>query len=279
MRFSKNKYPILDNISNFESLFKFQEKGLTEKFFYDNERGEEMLKDVANCCDLVVDSKTIDFVSVPFFEKVTTGKVFDKLTHLFCKIDPCEGVLLYPKKRFSKIHAASYLLFPDPESNEMLAEIHLYSEVGRIVVLYVQIKEETTNWRAVISTSIKESNGKNISQSKMNDWFTNHIQTCFSILTFKQFAEIEVKEIGGKDYPKKSKIGKEKYLNESDNQINILDSRWFTETIRSEGFAVSGHFRLQPYGEGMNKRKLIYIEDFLKTGYTSRAKIKSSINN
>lgn len=108
----------------------------------------------------------------------------------------------------------------------------------------------------------------------LDNWFMNHIQTCLSIITFKQFAEIETKEIGGRDYPKRMKIGGEKYLNESDRQINVLDSRWFTESVRGEGFAVSGHFRLQAYGEGRRERKLIYIDDFVKEGYTRKAKIE-----
>lgn len=279
MRFSKKQYPILDHLGSARALFKFQEDGFTESVLA-RERGKELLKDIAGYCDLITMSKTIDFVSVPFFEKATKGNVFDKLTGLFSNLDQCDGILLYPKNRFSKIHAISYAVFPHKRKKEVVAELHLYSEVGRVVILYLETDKDLINWKSVLSTSIRfDSKGNTIESQAITDWITNHMQTMFAILTFKQFAEVEVNEIGGVAYPKRVKIGKEKYLNESDLQINVLDSKWFTETIRSEGFAVSGHFRLQPYGPGMSKRKLIYIDDFLKTGYTRKARIDESINN
>lgn len=42
-------------------------------------------------------------------------------------------------------------------------------------------------------------------------------------------------------------------------------------------FAVSGHFRNQPVGTGRCESKLIYIDEFMKTGYTRRA-TKEKIN-
>jgi hypothetical protein len=61
--------------------------------------------------------------------------------------------------------------------------------------------------------------------------------------------------------------------NETKYAVEILDSTWFTTIIRSEGFRVGGHFRMEPYGPGMAQKKLIWIEPFEKTGYTRKARI------
>lgn len=63
-----------------------------------------------------------------------------------------------------------------------------------------------------------------------------------------------------------------KIINELKIPMTVVNSRWNTTVIRNEGFMVSGHFRLQPWGPGMLQRKLIFIEPFEKTGYTRQAK-------
>jgi len=91
-----------------------------------------------------------------------------------------------------------------------------------------------------------------------------------SLIAFIKYCPMETKIVnaGRKDYH----VG-EKYLNETRHNIEILDSTWFTTIIRSEGFEVGGHFRLQPWGPGMSQRRLQWIEPFQKHGYTRKAKI------
>lgn len=280
MRFSKKQFPILEHIENDMQLFKFQERGLTEQMLNVKKEGKDVFQETYDHCGIVLHNKEIDFVSVPFFEKIMSDKIFAKLSDLFNNLEDCDGILLYPKSRFSKINAASYAVFKNENHKGVMAQIHLYHNEGRIAALYVNVKEEKINWSSIISTSIKnDSKGNEFTKEQIAQWMQNHSTTLLSVLTFKQFAEIEVTEIGGKEYPKKTKVGKEKYLNESDYQVNVLDSRWFTETIRTDGFAVRGHFRLQPCGVGLKDRKLIYIDDFLKNGYTRKARIEMSENN
>jgi len=92
----------------------------------------------------------------------------------------------------------------------------------------------------------------------------------FTLILFMKYCELETKDIkaGKKDIH----IGI-KYVNDTSSNIQILDSTWFTTIVRSEGFHVRGHFRFQPCGQGMKDRKLIWISDFDKTGYTKTAKI------
>jgi len=73
---------------------------------------------------------------------------------------------------------------------------------------------------------------------------------------------------------KKSKLKKSStsyLLNDSSTGIFFASSTWKQRINMVTGFNVRGHFRLQPHGEGSQKRKLIWIEEFGKTGYRKRA--------
>lgn len=63
------------------------------------------------------------------------------------------------------------------------------------------------------------------------------------------------------------------YNNKTKSDIEIIDSTWFTNLVKSDAFKVRGHFRIQPFGHGLKNRKLIWISDFTKHGYTREAKI------
>jgi len=72
-----------------------------------------------------------------------------------------------------------------------------------------------------------------------------------------------------------SRIGKiriDKIINETNSPYIIVGSKWNIKSIRSEGFRVSGHFRLQPCGERRQDKKLIFIDEFEKNGYVRKAK-------
>jgi len=90
---------------------------------------------------------------------------------------------------------------------------------------------------------------------------------------FLQYAEIEQKTL-----PPSRQIWDGLnclYNNKTKSEITIVDSTWFTTLVKSDGFKVRGHFRLQPCGEGNKSRKLIWVSDFEKEGYTRKAKIES----
>lgn len=74
--------------------------------------------------------------------------------------------------------------------------------------------------------------------------------------------------------PKEKHLG-EKYVNETNYKVEILDSTYFTTISRTEGFGVNGHFRFQPWGPNMSQRKLQWIAAYEKEGYTRKAKILS----
>lgn len=91
-----------------------------------------------------------------------------------------------------------------------------------------------------------------------------------TLICFIKYCPLETKMVNG---GRREHHAGQKYVNETEYAIEILDSTWFTTIIRSEGFKVGGHFRMQPYGPGMAQKKLIWIEPFEKTGYTRKARI------
>jgi hypothetical protein len=88
---------------------------------------------------------------------------------------------------------------------------------------------------------------------------------------FLHFAEIETKEL-----PPSRQIYDGPvclYNNKTKLKMNVVDCTWFTNLIKSGEFNVRGHFRLQPYADG--SRRLIWINDFKKHGYTRKARIET----
>ncbi len=89
---------------------------------------------------------------------------------------------------------------------------------------------------------------------------------------FKSYAQVETKIL----LP--HKILKEldcKYINNTSIEITYLDSKWFTNLVKSDTFKVRGHFRLQP--KKINNKwtkELIWISEFQKAGYTAKARKK-----
>ena len=85
---------------------------------------------------------------------------------------------------------------------------------------------------------------------------------------FKRYCKLEVKTL-----PPNAKAADIScsYLNKTKGTVKILDSKWFTTLVKSDSFNVRGHFRFQPCGEGMKDRKLIWINEFQKDGYTAPA--------
>lgn len=100
------------------------------------------------------------------------------------------------------------------------------------------------------------------------DVLAQYLDSTLLALYFIHNCEIESKIIKPKE---KYRNNGSKYFNESKSDITILDCRWFTDLIRDTPFKVKGHFRWQAHGEKRGKRKLIWISDFEKSGYTRKA--------
>lgn len=91
-----------------------------------------------------------------------------------------------------------------------------------------------------------------------------------AIALFRTYSDHEMKIISGNDYGTLNGIT---YKNGNRRSITILDSSWYTSIVRTEGFMVTGHLRMQPCGAGNTQRKLIYVDSFMKHGYVRKAKM------
>lgn len=85
---------------------------------------------------------------------------------------------------------------------------------------------------------------------------------------FQRYADVEIREVNNN---RKIEVDGEKIKNETVLPVRYLTCKWFTTLVRSEDFRVRGHFRLQAYGEGWSKRRLVWINEFEKHGYISKA--------
>lgn len=101
--------------------------------------------------------------------------------------------------------------------------------------------------------------------------FSDDFNRMLRLMIFIELGDVEITEIekGGSNR-KSKKDGK--IINASNNNVYIIDSSWNKIIIRTTGFAVMGHFRLQPYGKNNADRKLIFIQAFEKHGYKRRPK-------
>jgi hypothetical protein len=103
----------------------------------------------------------------------------------------------------------------------------------------------------------------------LSNHFMSILFTVIATINFLKYADVEVKHLMPKEKAKEVRC---KYINETSLPLEIIDSRWFTTLVKSDAFKVRGHFRLQPCGEGLKDRKLIWINDFEKSGYTAPAR-------
>lgn len=92
------------------------------------------------------------------------------------------------------------------------------------------------------------------------------------ILFYLSFGEITEKHLHHSD---KIKVDLTTYIQNRTGMKDIYfaNTAW-KQRISTDGFPVSGHFRLQPVGEGRQERKLIWIESYAKEGYNRRAGVE-----
>lgn len=172
-------------------------------------------------------------------------------------------------------HCFLYTMFPYQERIQVICQITCASDTiegghyGSLFSGYVDIEEsETVSFRSYVGVpplGSVEAHDNIVSET---------LRAILSAELFINYAEVETKEMKPNrqiwDGPKALYNNKTKY------PINVIDSTWYTNLVSSGAFKVRGHFRLQPYGHGLTKRRLVWIQEFQKDGYTRRAKIETN---
>lgn len=88
---------------------------------------------------------------------------------------------------------------------------------------------------------------------------------CFIFLSENEFVEIAPGRSNGAT-KKQGKI-----VNDLSVPITIINSKWNVTSIRTEGFSVSGHFKLVWTGEGRKVSKMVFVQPYEKNGYVRKA--------
>lgn len=212
-------------------------------------------------------SKDIFIVSSAFANAADKSR--NKLIHLYKDIvqNNKEDVIIEGTIVFK--HGV-YMLYMDikKDSDYVNVIFYMFSKEGALLgIKFIETFEDAD--KCVALTWLSYLYGIT-DKKKAQEYVDNIYLDCISIFAFKKYADVEIKIIPSKS---KTKHGEHKYINETDLKITYLDSKWFTTIVKSDGFAVSGHFRLQPCKElGCWTKKLIYINEFQKSGYTAPAR-------
>lgn len=219
----------------------------------------------------------IQYVSEPFWEAYAKGR--HKLRDIFDKEEFQEGGVLITT-RPGVTHTYYYFV-----------NAGFFNGKWAYQLMYIDFTKRPSHGDdgpaldAYISVNINDD-GEEISRNELlyNGYIDEGRDAGFfealilTFVLFKKYCDIETKIID----PKKNRratIAGQKYVNETDKRITILDSTWFTNLVVSGAFEVSGHLRWQPYGPGLSQKKLIWISDYQKEGYTRKAKVLMQNNN
>lgn len=214
----------------------------------------------------------IQYVSHTFLEAFNKG--FPKLKELFYKEELNEGGVLITgghTNGYTHYHTYYYAVVSVKEEDKVVAYQIIFMDFSKhskatehALDVYLTIKMDAES--DVVTTKSIIWNGHFEQGKDVAYWEIFIIAFCL----FKKYCDIETKETSPKN--RRAKVAGQKYLNETDKRITILDSTWFTNLVVSGAFGVSGHLRWQPYGPGLKQRKLIWIADYEKEGYTRKAK-------
>jgi hypothetical protein len=207
--------------------------------------------------------KNIQYVTQPFYEAYHKSQIKIKEIVMKEKFDEA-GTLIIPWPTHTQ--TIFYYINTDTEQEEWVYEIMM-------VMFTKSPKLKTPGLDLFVSVNKKDKSVKEfiwkgfVDQGRDSSWF---LADLILFKTFLKYAEPETKIVNGL---KKEKHCGQKYLNETNRSIEILDSTYFTTICRTEGFGVSGHFRWQPYGPKMSNKRLQWISEYQKQGYTRKAKI------
>lgn len=264
MKFTYEKYPVLRELTHHGDFFKdggnkfgvFATEVIAGKLSTHWDLYNKAFSRIRSTA-----KNNVNYLSNNIYSKLNDGKIGEKLFELRDKLIDSNGVLILP---------AGHLFVYSIKTIENSKRIEVFKFQKNIWFSYILCKWE-----------LKENGFQFLNKDMYFDPEYSHHgfpidQVMANVIIFelfKQYAEIETKLVKPKDKPKEriKRKGGQLASREFPYKINIINSTWFTKIVRSEGFKVKGHFRLQPCGEGLKDRKLIWVNEFQKSGYTRRS--------
>lgn len=254
MKFSERAYPILElvNKNMFSSLD--IEAIFSDEILSDFKSLENKKNWVTNVKEYFTE---FDFnnIHICYFAKPIADKIIslnDKLFSIYSEIPNSKGIYLFP---------------------DTTARLYKWNDQTMEVVTFLNHQIVEVSIFKIEEAKIAVNNIPEIKRDENGKIAFLNAKYALLYLALYHFAEIETKIISANSTSKKIVLNGEKYLNELKTKIEIVDSHWFTNIIRTTGFGVRGHFKLQPYGDLGKYRKLIWIDNYEKKGYVRNAKI------
>ncbi|MDI9366309.1 MAG: hypothetical protein QM541_15230 [Flavobacterium sp.] len=267
MQFDKKKYVFLNKIIDNEPLFP-PRPGKTSIGLYPQNKDKVLANEVwydkifMPLASEIRTLKNITYVSDSVREVFDNDiKVADKLWNLRDEVMPEIGMLLMSGGQ-------SYLYFIHNDREKKSVTVSVFVASKDIWMSYSMVWWDY----GVRGIKINEDYSFDCMANEPNYNVSFPAQTVVTFLLFKEYAELETKIIQKGREPRVV-LNNEKYVTDLDLPIKIIDSTWFTTLIKSDSFKVSGHFRLQPYGEGLKQKKLIWISEYQKDGIIREAKM------
>lgn len=213
--------------------------------------------------------KNIQYVSESFWMAYLKGK--HKLKEIFNK-EPIEeaGTLILGSGKDGKFtHTYYYYIktFGTGDDWDYSIMFMDFSKHSKNIEHYLDV---------YISRDCTATDKKNISviwKQHLDDGLDNQHWEAFiiSFVLFKKYCDIETKVIDP-NKNRKAVVAGQKYLNETDKRITILDSTWFTNLVVSGAFDVEGHLHWYYYGPNRSMKKLQWVNTYQKSGYVRKAK-------
>lgn len=207
-------------------------------------------------------SKKIQYVTEPFIdamylahEKISTPELRSAVL-----LGSSGGTII------TKYETLCYYIEPTKNGNPSFTIFEfLITEEGKLLLAgvcsYVVNESDTPFMFA--------SNNRQYPNGKWNH-FMEILDNLVMQINFLKYANIEIDILKPKE---RKRVVNCKYVNETPCEIQILNSTWFTTLVKSDAFKVRGHFRLQPKKkDGKWTKEIIWINDFVKEGYTATAR-------
>lgn len=211
-----------------------------------------------------INNSDINYVSKNILEVFDEDyDVADKLWRLRNEVDSTYGVLLSPYKDMYvyRIYAPK-----DKDTIEVFCcSFHENIFMGFTLIEWERqdLYDQCKAWDGSFHYVSKTNKDYNIS-------YPTQLVVTFEL--FKRYANVETKIIS-KAKGRKVKINGDRYKNDCNVPVTIVNSTYFTNIIRTVGFKVKGHFALRACGKGRKDRRLVWINPFEKKGYTRKAKV------
>ena len=274
MIFSKNNYPILDDVGDKGVLLS---PGASRAIHKLKNEAKEIEEIFGAFCDRIINNCEKGYYLAKKINDTLSEdiNVQEKLITLLHELDSTQGLMLLPKFRYSHIfNSFAYYVENDKTKQELNFSISFHGMRGLEVFMSGTFVKNKFKSMSFVADDLEFY----IDTTTVFEMFTNY---AFNILLFVQFAEVETVITEGKPSVGKSKIkfNNEKFLNDSSIKIEVIDSNWFKRLIRTGAFKVKGHFRMQPHGQNNSLRKLIWIDEFEKTGYKITPKVLNKNKN